>query len=88
VGPFPTAVKRSARPRTPAQGNGGGGGNYLSNESMYRSNRLRLAPGATDVPAATCRSGPDGPGPSASGCRVAPGSDTGADGALYVRMGE
>ena len=27
-----------------------GGGNYLSNESMYRSNRLRIALGATDVP--------------------------------------
>jgi pyrrolidone-carboxylate peptidase len=28
----------------------GGGGNYLSNESMYRSNRLRLGLDATDVP--------------------------------------
>lgn len=32
---------------TPAAGTGG---DYLSNESMYRSNRLRLALGATDVP--------------------------------------
>jgi len=28
----------------------GGGGNYLSNESMYRSNRLRLALGRHDLP--------------------------------------
>jgi hypothetical protein len=28
----------------------GGGGNYLSNESMYRSNRLRLALGLEDFP--------------------------------------
>jgi hypothetical protein len=28
----------------------GGGGNYLSNESQYRSNRLRLGLGAVDIP--------------------------------------
>ncbi|MEV1289090.1 hypothetical protein [Micromonospora sp. NPDC049679] len=37
-------------PSPDAQAHSGGGGNYLSNESMYRSNRLRLALGATDVP--------------------------------------
>ena len=37
-------------PSADAQSQSGGGGNYLSNESMYRSNRLRTAIGATDVP--------------------------------------
>jgi hypothetical protein len=37
-------------PSPGAQAQAGGGGNYLSNESMYRSNRLRIALGATDVP--------------------------------------
>ena len=37
-------------PSPGSQAHSGGGGNYLSNESMYRSNRLRLALGATDVP--------------------------------------
>jgi pyrrolidone-carboxylate peptidase len=37
-------------PTPGSQAERGGGGNYLSNESMYRSNRLRLALGATDVP--------------------------------------
>ncbi|GGL16551.1 hypothetical protein [Mangrovihabitans endophyticus] len=37
-------------PAPGAQAQSGGGGNYLSNESMYRSNRLRLALGATGVP--------------------------------------
>jgi pyrrolidone-carboxylate peptidase len=37
-------------PSAGAQAQSGGGGNYLSNESMYRSNRLRIALGATDVP--------------------------------------
>jgi pyrrolidone-carboxylate peptidase len=36
-------------PSPDAQAHSGGGGNYLSNESMYRSNRLRLALGATDI---------------------------------------
>ena len=49
--PDPTAVR--CHPNGPAPGSqaqAGGGGNYLSNESMYRTNRLRLALGATDVP--------------------------------------
>jgi hypothetical protein len=37
-------------PTAGSQAQAGGGGNYLSNESMYRSNRLRLALGATGVP--------------------------------------
>ena len=37
-------------PSEGAQAQSGGGGNYLSNESMYRSNRLRLQLGATDIP--------------------------------------
>jgi hypothetical protein len=36
-------------PSPDAQAQAGGGGNYLSNESMYRTNRLRRALGATDV---------------------------------------
>jgi len=38
-GPTPGSIARS-----------GGGGAYLSNESMYRSNRVRLGLGATDIP--------------------------------------
>ena len=41
---------RTDGPSAGAQSQSGGGGNYLSNESMYRSNRLRLALGATDIP--------------------------------------
>ncbi|AGL17826.1 hypothetical protein [Actinoplanes sp. N902-109] len=37
-------------PAPGAQAQSGGGGNYLSNESMYRSNRLRRELGATDIP--------------------------------------
>ncbi|SDT06888.1 hypothetical protein [Actinoplanes derwentensis] len=37
-------------PTAGGQASSGGGGSYLSNESMYRSNRLRLALGATDIP--------------------------------------
>ncbi|WP_305783598.1 hypothetical protein [Symbioplanes lichenis] len=37
-------------PSAGAQAQSGGGGNYLSNESMYRSNRLRRELGATDIP--------------------------------------
>ena len=49
--PDPTKVSCHANGPSPgAQAHSGGGGNYLSNESMYRSNRLRLALGATDVP--------------------------------------
>ena len=49
--PDPAAVRCQTNGPTPgSQAQSGGGGNYLSNESMYRSNRLRLALGATDVP--------------------------------------
>jgi hypothetical protein len=49
--PDPAAVRCHNDGPTPgSQAQSGGGGNYLSNESMYRSNRLRLALGATDVP--------------------------------------
>jgi pyrrolidone-carboxylate peptidase len=49
--PDPAALRCHANGPTPgAQAHSGGGGNYLSNESMYRSNRTRLALGATDVP--------------------------------------
>jgi hypothetical protein len=49
--PDPARVACHDNGPTPgSQAERGGGGNYLSNESMYRSNRLRLALGATDVP--------------------------------------
>jgi len=49
--PDPTMVVCHTNGPSPgAQAHSGGGGSYLSNESMYRSNRLRLALGATDVP--------------------------------------
>jgi hypothetical protein len=49
--PDPAAVTCHNNGPTPgSQAQSGGGGNYLSNESMYRSNRLRLALGATDIP--------------------------------------
>lgn len=41
---------RTGEPTPGGQAYSGGGGNYLSNESMYRSNRLRRELGATDVP--------------------------------------
>ena len=52
AGTFPDPRNCARRPdptpgSTPAAGTGG---DYLSNESMYRSNRLRLALGADDVP--------------------------------------
>jgi pyrrolidone-carboxylate peptidase len=48
--PDPAKLSCHAGPPSPgAQAESGGGGDYLSNESMYRSNRLRLALGATDV---------------------------------------
>lgn len=37
-------------PTPGAEARSGGGGAYLSNESMYRSNRVRLGLGATDIP--------------------------------------
>jgi hypothetical protein len=49
--PDPAAVTCTDDGPTPgSQADSGGGGNYLSNESMYRSNRLRGALGAHDVP--------------------------------------
>jgi hypothetical protein len=49
--PDPARVSCHDNGPTPgSQAHSGGGGNYLSNESMYRSNRLRLALRATDVP--------------------------------------
>ena len=49
--PDPAAVRCHNDGPTPgSQAQSGGGGSYLSNESMYRSNRLRLALGATDIP--------------------------------------
>ncbi|GLY96136.1 hypothetical protein [Actinoplanes sp. NBRC 103695] len=41
---------KTTGPTPGGQAESGGGGSYLSNESMYRSNRLRLALGATDIP--------------------------------------
>ena len=41
-------MKNGPTPGSRAQS--GGGGNYLSNESQYRSNRVRLGLGAFDVP--------------------------------------
>ena len=40
----------SSGPTPGGRAHSGGGGNYLSNESMYRANRLRLALGATGLP--------------------------------------
>ncbi|GAA1593217.1 hypothetical protein [Actinoplanes couchii] len=40
----------TGEPTPGGQASSGGGGSYLSNESMYRANRLRLALGATDIP--------------------------------------
>ncbi|MEV6716382.1 hypothetical protein AB0M48_30595 [Lentzea sp. NPDC051208] len=44
--------QQSCRTDNPAPGRvaaSGGGGDYLSNESMYRANRLRIGYGATNV---------------------------------------
>lgn len=48
--PDPTKIVCLTDPTPGATANSGGGGDYLSNESMYRSNRLRLAAGALEVP--------------------------------------
>jgi hypothetical protein len=49
--PDPTRIScHDNGPSPGSQAQSGGGGNYLSNESMYRSNRLRLALRATDIP--------------------------------------
>ncbi|GLY08480.1 hypothetical protein Acsp01_88590 [Actinoplanes sp. NBRC 101535] len=50
AGDRPTGTTTCHTGEPTGQALSGGGGNYLSNESMYRSNRLRLALGATDVP--------------------------------------
>lgn len=48
--PKPAAVECMPDPTPGSLAASGSGGSYLSNESMYRSNRLRRALGATDVP--------------------------------------
>ncbi len=48
--PKPAAVTCIPDPTPHSLAASGTGGNYLSNESMYRSNRLRLALGARNVP--------------------------------------
>lgn len=48
--PDPTKIVCLTDPTPGAVANSGGGGDYLSNESMYRSNRLRIAAGALGVP--------------------------------------
>jgi pyrrolidone-carboxylate peptidase len=48
--PDPTTLVAAPDPSPGSTPAAGTGGDYLSNESMYRSNRLRLALGATDVP--------------------------------------
>ncbi|GAA0651764.1 hypothetical protein GCM10010174_89380 [Kutzneria viridogrisea] len=45
-----TAQCRSDAPRPGEVAAQGSGGDYLSNESMYRSNRIRVGLGATEVP--------------------------------------
>ncbi|NIZ91699.1 hypothetical protein [Kineococcus rubinsiae] len=48
--PDPTAVRSVPRPSPGSTAAAGTGGDYLSNESMYRSNRLRQGLHAWDVP--------------------------------------
>lgn len=48
--PNPAAVTCQPDPTANSLAASGSGGDYLSNESMYRSNRLRIAAGALDVP--------------------------------------
>lgn len=48
--PDPAAVQCQPDPSVGSRAASGPGGSYLSNESMYRSNRLRLGIGAWDVP--------------------------------------
>jgi hypothetical protein len=48
--PFPSAVRCQDDPSEGSTAASGPGGNYLSNESMYRSNRLRIGLEADDVP--------------------------------------
>ncbi|MGR6966839.1 hypothetical protein ACU610_20465 [Geodermatophilus sp. URMC 61] len=48
--PAPSAVRCQDDPSEGSRAASGPGGNYLSNESMYRSNRLRIGMQAWDVP--------------------------------------
>jgi hypothetical protein len=48
--PSPTAVRCQDAPSEGSTAASGPGGNYLSNESMYRSNRLRIGLAAQDIP--------------------------------------
>ena len=48
--PDPGALRAAPDPSPGSTPAAGTGGDYLSNESMYRSNRLRIALGALDVP--------------------------------------
>ncbi|MCZ2857177.1 hypothetical protein [Blastococcus sp. VKM Ac-2987] len=48
--PSPSAVQCQDDPSEGSTAASGPGGSYLSNESMYRSNRLRIGIGAWDVP--------------------------------------
>jgi hypothetical protein len=48
--PVPSAVRCQDDPSERSTAASGPGGNYLSNESMYRSNRLRIGLQADDVP--------------------------------------
>jgi hypothetical protein len=48
--PNPTKIRCRSDPSSGSQAASAPGGNYLSNESMYRSNRLRQGIGAWDVP--------------------------------------
>lgn len=45
----PSSCKTSGTPTAGSYSVSGGGGDYLSNESMYRANRVRLGLGLTDV---------------------------------------
>jgi hypothetical protein len=48
--PDPGSVRCQADPSEDSRAASAPGGNYLSNESMYRTNRLRLAAGLHDLP--------------------------------------
>jgi len=48
--PAKVICRDTGGPTPGSQAQSGGGGNYLSNESMYRSNRLRIGMQAWDVP--------------------------------------
>jgi hypothetical protein len=48
--PDPGSVRCQADPSDGSRAGSAPGGNYLSNESMYRTNRLRLGAGLTEMP--------------------------------------